>query len=62
MNETFRKYLEEAIGAENALVAFSAFERPASVSVRLNPFKKGAAHEGVPVAWSGHGIMLQERD
>ena len=61
MNETFRKYLEEAIGAENALVAFSAFERPASVSVRLNPFKKGAAHEGVPVAWSGHGIMLQER-
>ena len=61
MNETFRKYLEEAIGAENALVAFSAFERPASVSVRLNPFKKGAAHEGIPVVWSGHGIMLQER-
>ena len=61
MNETFRKYLEEAIGAENALVAFSAFERPASVSVRLNPFKKGAAHEGIPVAWSRHGLMLQER-
>ena len=61
MNETFRKYLEEAIGAENALVAFSAFERPASVSVRLNPFKKGAEHGGVPVAWSRHGLMLQER-
>ena len=61
MNETFRKYLEEAIGAENALVAFSAFERPASVSVRLNPFKKGSAHEGIPVAWSRHGLMLQER-
>lgn len=61
MNETFRKYLEEAIGAENALVAFSAFERPASVSVRLNPFKKGAVHEGRPVAWSRHGIMMQER-
>ena len=61
MNETFRKYLEEAIGAENALVAFSAFERPASVSVRLNPFKKGAVHEGRPVAWSRYGIMMPER-
>ena len=34
INGSFRKYLEEAIGSDNALVAFSAFESPASAAVR----------------------------
>ena len=42
----FREYLEEAIGKDNALVAFSAFDMPASVSVRMNPSKRCKAFEG----------------
>lgn len=61
IKESFRKYLEEAIGRENALVAFSAFEEPASVSVRYNPFKKMPRTDGEPVLWSRHGVMLPER-
>lgn len=61
VKETFGKYLEEAIGKDNALVAFSAFDRPASASVRMNPFKCAAHPAGRPVAWSRHGIMLDER-
>ncbi|MBR2609012.1 MAG: rRNA cytosine-C5-methyltransferase [Bacteroidales bacterium] len=61
IKESFRKYLEEAIGSENALVAFSAFDAPASVSVRANPFKSGRTPEGRKVAWSEHGRILPER-
>ena len=61
IKESFRKYLEEAIGSENALVAFSAFEKPSSVSVRMNPFKKGCDLAGRPVPWCHHGILLEER-
>ena len=61
INESFRRYLEEAIGSGNALVAFSAFDSPASVSVRLNPFKKGCALEGRQVKWSPHGLLLDKR-
>lgn len=61
LNGLFRKYLEEAIGSDNALVAFSAFESPASASVRCNPFKKGLCPEGRLVAWNGYGRMLPER-
>ena len=61
MNDKFRKYLEEAIGAENAVVAFSAFEQPASVSVRKNPFKSGGDWQGRHVPWSRHGVMLEDR-
>ena len=61
IKESFRKYLEEAIGSENALVAFSAFDAPASVSVRANPFKSGRIPEGRTVAWSEHGRILPER-
>ena len=61
MNESFRKYLEEAIGSENALVAFSAFDRPARISVRMNPFKKGREFEGSRVPWNVHGCLLPER-
>ena len=39
VRESFRRYMEEAIGSGNALVAFSAFDSPASASVRYNPFK-----------------------
>lgn len=53
--------MEEAIGAENALVAFSAFDDPASVSIRLNPFKKGCTLSGRPVHWNSHGLLLAER-
>ena len=70
MNKAFEKYLEEAIGHENALVAFSAFNKPASVSVRRNPFKSGAPVSFLvdgepvicrPIGWSPHGIMLDKR-
>lgn len=61
VNETFRRYLEEAIGSEKALVAFSAFDSPASVSVRRNPFKEGTCPEGRPVPWCRHGYILPER-
>ena len=61
VKESFRTYLEEAIGSVNALVAFSAFDTPQSVAVRLNPFKKCEAPEGRPVAWNGYGRLLPER-
>ena len=61
IKESFRKYLEEAIGGEKALVAFSAFDSPASVAVRRNPFKKGSCPDGRPVKWNGHGRILEER-
>lgn len=61
LNDSFRKYLEEAIGQENARVAFSAFEHPASVSVRVNPFKSDGSHEGEPVEWNRYGRMIGER-
>lgn len=61
MNPDFRRYLEEAIGHENALVAFSAFEQPASVSVRVNPFKKVGDFRGREVRWNPHGRILEQR-
>ena len=61
MKESFRKYLEEAIGSENALVAFSAFDEPAKVSVRLNPFKRRKEFEGSHIPWNRHGFLLPER-
>ncbi|MGM9736479.1 MAG: rRNA cytosine-C5-methyltransferase [Candidatus Cryptobacteroides sp.] len=66
LKESFRKYLEEAIGSDNALVAFSALDTPASVSVRLNPSKPclgaGALREaGKSVPWSPLGILLDDR-
>lgn len=66
LNGKFRTYLEEAIGRDNALVAFSALDTPASVSVRLNPYKTCPGTEqlrtqsaGVP--WSRHGFVLDSR-
>lgn len=53
--------MEEAIGHENALVAFSAFEEPASTSVRYNPFKPCSKMDGKQVLWSEHGLILSER-
>ena len=61
IGEAFRKYLEEAIGSSNALVAFSAFDSPASVSVRKNPFKGGICPEGREVPWCRHGRILPQR-
>ncbi len=61
IKEIFGKYLEEAIGSDNALVAFSAFDTPAHVSVRRNPFKPCRQFEGRPVAWNPYGCMLPER-
>lgn len=61
IGDTFRKYMEEAIGRDNAHVAFSAFDAPASVSVRLNPFKPSPGVEGEPVLWARHGRKLQQR-
>lgn len=59
--ESFRIYLEEAIGHENALIAFSAFEQQASVSIRLNPFKHCSCPEGRGVSWAENGRMLETR-
>lgn len=60
--QDFKIYLEEAIGQENAAVAFSALEEPASVSVRMNPFKpvqtEGAADR---VPWCRDGFFLERR-
>lgn len=61
IKESFRKYLEEAIGSDDALVAFSAFDSPASVAVRRNPFKDGICPEGLQVPWCSHGRILPER-
>ena len=61
IKESFRRYLEEAIGSEGALVAFSAFEEPSSVAVRTNPFKKGKTPQGREVPWAEHGRILHER-
>ncbi len=61
MNKAFEKYLEEAIGHENALVAFSAFSQPASVSVRINPFKTCPPPQGCAIPWAMRGIMLDHR-
>lgn len=59
--ESFGKYLEEAIGSDRALVAFSAFEQPAKVSVRYNPFKDCGRFTGTPVPWNRYGILLPQR-
>ena len=61
LSERFIKYMEEAIGHENALVAFSAFQHQASVSVRVNPFKLSEKPEGTQVPWSRHGCILDQR-
>ena len=64
IQEAFKAYLEEAIGRERALVAFSAFEQPASVAVRQNPFKQCHDFKGIenePVSWSQWGRILAER-
>lgn len=62
-SEIFRSYLQEAIGQQNASVAFSALEQPASVSVRRNPAKSGslqfAGAENIP--WCQDGFYLEER-
>lgn len=39
LNIAFRKSLEDAIGEFNAKLAYEAFESPASVSIRINPYK-----------------------
>ncbi len=74
LSDIFKKYMEEAIGQSNAYVAFSAFDTPASVSIRLNPFKFNGiwkdeasvleAHFGQKlerVSWSKYGYYLNER-
>ncbi len=62
--------LTRAIGRERALTAAEAFLRPASVSVRINPFKVSGAEEFAKehfgddvrrVPWSPYGFMLGER-
>lgn len=61
VRESFRRYMEEAIGSGNALVAFSAFDSPASASVRYNPFKMSERMDGCAVPWNPHGVILKER-
>jgi 16S rRNA C967 or C1407 C5-methylase (RsmB/RsmF family)/NOL1/NOP2/fmu family ribosome biogenesis protein len=61
VKDTFIKYMEEAIGHENALVAFSAFDEPASTAVRYNPFKECVRMEGKAVPWCAHGSILPAR-
>ncbi len=65
-----RDILARAIGGERAEVAVEAFQGPASVSVRINPFKArdpeafakehfGSEVQRVP--WNPYGFMLGER-
>ena len=62
IKEEFRKYLVEAIGEDKSLIAFAAFEKPASVAVRMNPFKTCPEPEGArQVEWCRHGRLLSER-
>lgn len=61
LKDTFIRHMEEAIGHDNALVAFSAFDEPASTSVRYNPFKKCGLMEGKEVPWCAHGRILPQR-
>lgn len=61
IKDTFIQYMEEAIGHENALVAFSAFEEPASTAVRYNPSKVCGRMDGREVPWNVHGRILPQR-
>lgn len=61
IKESFIRYMEEAIGRDNALVAFSAFDAPASTAVRYNPFKSCRRMSGAGVPWCEHGQILSER-
>ena len=61
IKDTFIHYMEEAIGHENALVAFSAFDEPASTAVRYNPFKHCERMDGKDVPWCRHGSILPQR-
>lgn len=63
LKKEFKLYMEEAIGQQNACIAFSAFEQPASVSVRKNPFKVAAVPElsGELVPWAEYGLLLDRR-
>ena len=56
-----RTILERAIGSAKAEVALEAFHSPASVSVRINPFKQVSFPEGREVPWCEWGRMLPER-
>lgn len=62
-NPDFRRYLEEAIGVDNANIAFSAFNSPASVSIRYNPFKVKELDniDGGTVLWNKYGRLLDVR-
>ncbi len=77
MDEVFRRYLEEAVGVENARMVGRALGGEASVSVRLNP-SKGVSINGVcagrsggssddvacgtvRVPWSPYGYLLERR-
>ena len=62
----FKTYIEEAIGGDNALVAFSAFDTPASTSVRINPLKPCSGtglirQKSAPVPWSEDGLIMDSR-
>lgn len=61
IKDSFRRYLEEAIGCDKALVAFSAFDSPALTAVRKNPFKDGECPEGEAVPWCRYGRLLSAR-
>lgn len=61
IKDSFRKYLEEAIGSKKALVAFSAFDTPSPVSVRVNPYKPYPTFEGRQIAWCRYGTLLPQR-
>lgn len=64
----FLDYLKQAAGESNVPAVISAMSEPASVSVRLNPFKlrydeAGSLFEGKgeAVPWNEYGFFLPER-
>lgn len=65
-NKEFIAYLEEGVGQREATIALQALEEPASISVRLNPYKLAESavfslETASPVFWNRHGLFLNER-
>lgn len=64
----FLDYLKAAVGESNVPAVISALSEPASVSVRLNPFKLRPDEtsglfgwKGEEVPWNGNALFLPER-
>lgn len=61
-SELWREHLADSLSASQIDALMGALHDSASVSIRLNPFKRGQAPEGAQrVPWSEWGYLLRER-